>query len=228
MTKKHTETPPYVPKKGLIEVLEVIALHKKGDVITRDELHKRGVSSHLIYPAMAALKFLGLLDESGMLTGGHEAFSKVSPDVNKQREIIERSYSDFFENVKLPLSSEEEAEKKFQEVYGVSERLMKSSFPLFYYLAKEAGIEIIKVREKFYENKEQEKATLQIENDSVEKEKTTEGLDIKVEETNVRSKTAIQFVVSIQVNKFTTEKDIVKMIKTAKKAIHLLKKTDDA
>jgi len=33
----------------------------------------------------------------------------------------------------------------------------------------------------------------------------------------------LQFVISLQVNKFTTEKDIIKMVRTAKRAIHLIK-----
>jgi len=74
MARKRANTPPYVPRKGLRGVLDQLQIHATGDTITRDELHKRGVSAHLIYPAMAALRFLGLLDPSDTLTGRHKAF----------------------------------------------------------------------------------------------------------------------------------------------------------
>ncbi len=229
MARKHSETPPYVPRKGLVEVFDVIALHKKGDVITRDELHKRGVSSHLIYPAIAALRYLGLIDESGTLLGGHEAFSRENCDKELQKEIVKRSYSEFFENVPLPLKSENEAEKKFQEVYNLSERLMKSSFPLFYFLATESGIEIIKgnyddekkvdIEEKVIETKEEKRE---------EQASIPNDVDVKIDEGgHTHRQSHLQFVISLQVNKFTTEKDIMRMVRTAKKAIHLIKKSGD-
>ena len=38
----------------------------------------------------------------------------------------------------------------------------------------------------------------------------------------------VQIAVTIQVNKYTNEKDIIRMVKTAKRAVHLLKKSGDA
>lgn len=232
MAKKHLDTPPYVPKKGLIEVLEAIHGHKKGDVITRDELHKRGVSSHLIYPAMSALQFLGLIDEKGTLLGGHEVFGRENPDKDVQKKIIMNSYNAFFDEAKLPLGNEEEIESKFKEVYNLSEKLMNSAYPLFRYLVEEAKIEIVKKKaeDKEKRKKEEDKVSkkLQEEEKLLSENFTNDEKQLSEEEIISRHRQhVVQIVVSIQVNKYTTEKDITKMVKIAKRAIHLVKKSGD-
>ncbi|MCX7830990.1 MAG: DUF5343 domain-containing protein [Acidobacteria bacterium] len=230
--KRSTETPPYVPKKGLTEVLEAVQAHKKGDVITKEELHKRGVSSHLIYPAMGALRFLGLIDENGTLLGGHEAFGRENSDKDLQKQIIMNSYKDFFEEAKIPFTSEEEIKEKFQEVYNLSEKLTGSCYPLFKHLAEEAGIDLI-IKADFSKN-EKEEETGSIPEVEIKEEKLsseTAGEDKQAFEEEVVGKhrhLGVQVVVTIQVNKYTTEKDIIKMVKTAKKAIHLIRKSGDS
>ncbi|MFB3851742.1 MAG: DUF5343 domain-containing protein [Acidobacteriota bacterium] len=230
--KRSTETPPYVPKKGLSEVLEAIQGHKKGDVITKEELHKRGVSSHLVYPAMSALRFLGLIDENGTLLGGHEAFGRENSDKDLQKEIIINSYKDFFEEAKIPLASEEEVKAKFQEAYNLSEKLMSSCYPLFAYLAGEAGIELVKEKElPRYEEKEGKES---ISESSGKEEKLSSEISADEKEmfeeeiVGKHRHSGVQVIVTIQVNKYTTEKDIIRMVKTAKKAIHLVKKSGDS
>ncbi len=220
MARKHTDTPPYVPKKGLVEILEQIQMHKQGDLIEGDELHKRGVSRHLIYPAMAALRFLGLLDQEDRLLGHHHIFSRENPDREAQKKIIKEAYSDFFESVRLPLESEAEARSKFEQVYGLSERLMNSSFPLFQYLAEGAGITIC--------DKGGEPAG-ETEHDSDRREHQKIETEAGDEETIGKARHGgVQIAVTIQVNKYTNEKDIIRMVKTAKRAVHLLKKSGDA
>lgn len=220
MARKHTDTPPYVPKKGLVEILEQIQMHKQGDLIEGDELHKRGVSRHLIYPALAALRFLGLLDQEDRLLGHHHIFSRENPDREAQKKIIKEAYSDFFESVCLPLESETEARSKFEQVYGLSERLMNSSFPLFQYLAEGAGITIC--------DKGGEPAA-ETEHGSDRREYQKIETEAGDEETIGKARHGgVQIAVTIQVNKYTNEKDIIRMVKTAKRAVHLLKKSGDA
>ncbi len=230
--KRSTETPPYVPKKALLDVLEAISGHKKGDVITKEELHKRGISSHLIQPAISALRFLGLLDESGILLGGHEAFGRENPDKKMQKQIIQNSYRSFFDEVDLPLNSEEELKDKFQEVYGISEKLMGSCFPLFLYLAEESGLTVLKVDNSEKNEGEGEQKNISEKENREEKlssQFTSEEKQVIEEETIGKHKhTGVQVVVTIQVNKYTTEKDIMKMVRTAKKAIHLIRKSGDS
>jgi len=45
MSRKHSNTPPYVPRAGFRAVLDSIQNHKPGEVIRRDVLHKKGLSS---------------------------------------------------------------------------------------------------------------------------------------------------------------------------------------
>lgn len=221
MARKHTDTPPYVPKKGLIEILDQIQMHGEGDLINGEELHKRGVSRHLIYPAMAALRFLGLMDQEDRLVGRHQIFNRQNPDREAQKKVIREAYSDFFESVKIPLSGEGETRNKFEEIYGLSERLMNSSFPLFQFLAEGAGIELFskgaEVKTEQAENTEPQAHFSKAEAEAGEEEavgKTRHG--------------GVQIAVTIQVNKYTNEKDIIRMVKTAKRAVHLLKKSGDA
>jgi len=220
MARKHTDTPPYVPKKGLLEILDHIQGHKEGDLIEGEELHKRGISKHLIYPAMASLRFLGLLDQSDRLTGSHSIFNREKPDREAQKKVIREAYADYFENAPAPLASEEAVRAKFEETYGLSERLMNSSLPLFEYLAEEAGITLFDksagAPETAHPASQQER---RLKADAEEHE----------DETLAKARHGgVQIAVTIQVNKYTSEKDIIRMVKTAKRAVHLLKKSGDS
>ena len=220
MARKHTDTPPYVPKKGLIEILEQIQMHKQGDLIEGDELHKRGVSRHLIYPALAALRFLGLIDQEDRLVGNHHIFNRQTPDRDAQKKIVREAYGDFFESVKIPMDSEAEARSKFEQVYGLSERLMNSSFPLFQYLAEGAGMTL------YDKGGEAAPESDQAPDHRDHLKSEAESGD---EETIGKARhSGVQIAVTIQVNKYTNEKDIIRMVKTAKRAVHLLKKSGDA
>lgn len=230
MVRKSSETPPYIPKKGLLEVFEVLQLHKKGDVITKDELHKRGISTHLIYPSLAALKFLKLIDENGTLLGGHEAFSVTNPDIELKKAIVMSAYKDFFDEVNLPLDSLDEIQKKFKEVYGISERLANSAFPIFEFLCKEAEIKLLKEKNELKEMikeariliEEEEKGEKKEEEKKVEEKKEDESEEEILLKTFMKEK--IPVLITLQINKYTTEKDVIKMVKTAKKALLYLQK----
>jgi hypothetical protein len=225
MARKHTDTPPYVPKKGLIAVLEQIQGHKQGDLIERDELHKRGVSAHLIYPAMAALRFLGLLDQTDHIIGNHTIFGRENPDRDAQKKVIKEAYCEFFEDVELPLENDEAIKNRFEKIYGLSERLMNSSFPLFEYLAHEAGIALYSKASPSRESSDPS-AHIDISDPATEHSKA-EKEPSEEEAARIRHG-GVQVAVTIQVNKYTNEKDIIKMVKTAKRAIHLLKKSGDS
>jgi hypothetical protein len=229
MARKHTDTPPYVPKKGLIEILEQIQIHKEGDLIEGEELHKRGVSKHLIYPAMAALRFLGLLDQTDHLIGHHKIFSREKPDRDAQKKVVRDAYCDFFENAVLPLESDDVLKSRFQEIYGLSERLMNSSFPLFEYLAEGSGITLC------HKNNGQGGSSSVSAADAGRDPgnpgahpSRTEGEFGEDEAVAKTRHGGVQVVVTIQVSKYTNEKDIIKMVKTAKRAVHLLKKSGDS
>lgn len=229
--KRSTEKPPYIPKKSLIDVLEAIQGHKKGDVLTKEELHKRGVSFHLVNPAMSALRFLGLMDENGTLLGGHKFFRRENSDKASQKEIIINSYKEFFEKVKIPLESKEDIRAKFQEVYNLSDKLMVSCYPLFEQLAEEAGIVLVKENETKKPERKEEKNIISETKDKEENlSSRISANEEQVFEEDFVGKhrhSGVQVVVTIQVNKYTTEKDIIRMVKTAKKAIHLVKKSGD-
>lgn len=236
MSRKRAHTPPYVPRKGLRAVLDQLQLHGAGDALTRDELHKRGVSAHLIYPAMAALRFLGLLGDDDRLTGRHTAFNREAPDRPAQEAAVREGYSDFFSVVELPVESVEVLRQKFQEVYELSDRVVNSAFPLFQFLGQEAGIDLTlqgsraPIAEEDNLPTPRQVAALAEELPDTDREllrmASAEGLGT---EQGIRIRHAgYQIVLNLQVTKFTTEKDLIKMIKTAKRAIHLLKKAGDA
>ncbi len=235
MARQHTDTPPYVPRKGLRAVLDSLQIHNEGQAITRDELHKRGISAHLIYPAMAALRYLGILDAKDRLTERYKAYNRDKPDLAGQQRIVKDAYSDFFNKVKLPQPSIESVRDQFQKVYELSERVVNSAFPLFQYLAQEAGIALaVEGANAPIADEPQDAAPAK----AGEPDKEAPGNDLLKAaaaagdelggDTGIRIRhTGYQIVLNIQVTKFTTDKDIIKMIKTARRAVHLLRKAGD-
>ncbi len=229
MAKKRTATPPYVPRKGLRAVLDHIQARKAGDLLTREELHKRGLSSHLTYPALAALRFIGVLDEHDQLTGTQQAFSRDNPDVKAQEALVRKAYSDFFEAVPLPAADLDALKTRFQEVYELSDRVINSAFPLFQYLAQEAKIDLVKGGTPSLPAEEHRHVvhpTAHGEDvDNVAVAASLEGL-AKDEPLRIKH-TGYQIVINLQVTKYTSEKDLIKMVRTANRAIHLIWKAGD-
>ena len=145
MAKKRTDTPPYVPRKGLRTVLDHIQSRAAGDLLTREELHKRGLSAHLTYPALAALRFIGLLDDQDRLTGKHLAFKPGhgghpyagGSDPRSLRRLL---------RCRIPSGRRHgRAQGTVPEgLHDLSDRVINSSFSLFQYLAQEAGIALVK------------------------------------------------------------------------------------
>ncbi len=235
MARQHTDTPPYVPRKGLRAVLDSLQVHNQGETITRDELHKRGISAHLIYPAMAALRFLGILDPKDRLTGRFRAFNRDKPDFAEQQAIVREAYGDFFDKVPLPQPSVDLLRDQFQKVYELSDRVVNSAFPLFQYIGQEAGIALTAqgakapiadelpaapVAESYGPSKEEAGSELL-------RAAAAAGEEIGGD-TGIRIRhTGYQIVLNIQVTKFTSDKDIIRMIKTARRAVHLLRKAGD-
>lgn len=230
MPRKRAATPPYVPRKGFRTVLDHIQSRQPGEVLTRDELHKRGLSAHLTYPAMAALRFIGLLDDEDHLTGQHAAFSREKPDLVTQERLIREAYADFFGKVALPMASLEELKDRFQEVYELSDRVINSAFPLFQFLAQEAGIQLAEEGSGAPILDEPRQAVHRRERQDMTDEElaalvTPAALERAGSEEPIRIKhTGYQIVINLQVTKYTSEKDLIKMVRTANRAIHLLKK----
>lgn len=233
MARKATKTPPYVPRKGLRAILDHVQNHAPGEVLSKEELHKRGLSSHWTYPALAALRFLGILDEGDRLTGKHLAFSPDKPDRPAQRAILKEAYADFFEVASLPMASLEEIRKAFQEIYDLSERVTVSAFPIFQMLTEEAGMELVRGEARPPSPPQEETpregpppAQRPPVPSGDEEESLLKRASLGEDAVRIRH-TGYQIVLNLQVTKYTTEKDIIKMIRTANRAIHLMKKAGD-
>jgi len=230
MAKKRADTPPYVPRKGLRTVLDHIQSRRAGEVLTREELHKRGLSAHLTYPALAALRFIGLLDDADRLTGKHAAFSREAPDRQAQAALVREAYDEFFEAVPIPAGDLDALKERFQQVYELSDRVINSAFPLFQSLAQDAGIALVagdapapiadEPRHVVHPAAHALDMAGELTANSLEKHTPGE------EAIRIRH-TGYQIVINVQVTKHTTEKDIIKMVRTANRAIHLLKKSGD-
>lgn len=226
MTRKAANTPPYVPRKGLRAVLDHAQSHKTGETLSRDELHKRGLSSHWTYPALAALRFLGILDDNDKLTGKHLAFSPEKPDLDVQKELILKAYSDFFDNVELPLPNLDVLKNTFRDIYDLSERVTNSAFPIFQSLAEDSGIELVQQDTR---PGAAGGANRSANGSRSNGEEGSEAGAVSLNaDTPVRIRhTGYQVVINLQVTKYTTEKDLMKMIRTANRAVHLMKKAGD-
>ena len=175
------------------------------------------------------MRFIGLLDDKDQLTGKHAAYSRDAPDIPVQAGLIRGAYSDFFDAASLPAEGLEPLKGQFQEVYELSDRVINSAFPLFQYLAQEAGITLVKNGAAVPIADEPRRVmhplahTLDPQGDftttSVEKLPGEEPLRIR--------HTGYQIVINLQVTKHTTEKDIIKMVRTANRAVHLIRKAGD-
>jgi len=218
--KKTSNTPPYVPRKGLHAVLDFAQRLKTGDQLLREDLHKRGVSAHWTYPALASLRFLGLLDASDHLTGLHIAYDPENPDKSAQKTIIRKAYHEFFSQVDIPLSNLQSARERFMKIYDLSERVTNSAFPIFAYLTEEAGIQLVDSERKGTESKPELRPDI-IDEDKVVSSSTNLEYPVQIRHLGY------QVVINLQVTKFTSEKDLMKMIRTANRAVHLMKKAGD-
>lgn len=220
MMTKVMSTPPYVPKKGLRAILDFVQHHGKGDKLSREELHKRGLSAHWTYPALAALRFLGLLDAKDRLTGKHLAFSREEPDFRVQESVLKSAYGDFFRQVALPVKDTGRLKELFQGVYNLSDRVTTSAFPIFQYLAEEAHIPlVVSSSDSLGENN----VTYSTGEEVKAPPRTAPGGNEPLQVRHL----GYQVTVNLQVTKYTTEKDLMKMIRTANRAIHLMKKSGD-
>ncbi len=225
MTRKAANTPPYVPRKGLRAVLDHAQSHKAGETLSREELHKRGLSSHWTYPALAALRFLDILDDDDKLTGTHLAFSQEKPDLEAQKKVIHKAYAEFFKTVRLPVESLDALKNAFRDVYDLSERVNNSAFPIFQSLAEECGIELVR---QDPQAKGGETAANAESSARAAEGESADPVALLSSDSPVRIRhTGYQVVINLQVTKYTTEKDLIKMIRTANRAVHLMKKAGD-
>jgi hypothetical protein len=232
MVKKGSSTPPYVPRKGLKAVLDQIQAHGAGELLAREDLHRRGLSSHWTYPALAALRFLGILDDEDRLTGRHRAFDREKPDLPAQQALLKEAYAEFFEQTQLPLADEEASRRKFQEVYKLSERVANSAFPIFEMLASDAGLHLTAAPAPGEAPSGGGEPSPSAAGPDPRAEEGDPGADVlqrasRDEPVRIRH-TGYQIVINLQVTKYTTEKDLIKMVRTANRAIHLLKKAGDS
>jgi hypothetical protein len=228
MAKKSLATPPYVPRKGLRAVLDQVQSQPAGTAVAREDLHKRGLSSHWTYPALAALRFLKILDEDDRLTGRHIAFNRENPDRPAQQALLREAYSDFFDEVRLPLADDEELRAKFQEVYKLSERVANSACPVFEMLASEAGLKLTAATSLPAKEAQLEPQAGEGAGDAQAAPETELVRRLGPDEPVRIRHTGYQIVINLNVNKYTTEKDLIRMVRTANRAIHLLKKSGES
>lgn len=231
--RKIFTTPPYVPRTGFKQLMEVIYTKQTGEILQKDDLVKRKVSTHLIYPSLAALRFLKVIDKDDRLLGPHAYFSPVEPNKGGISETVKKAYGDFFDNAKLPSANIEELQSAFSQTYELSERLSNSAFPFFLWMAELGEIELLgngnpATMKLISEIEKPQVIHNQTINpiSAVKEHEPAEISDIPLEDMRVRH-TPFQIVLHLTINKFSSERDIIKMIRTAKKAIQIYRKTGD-
>ena len=144
---------------------------------------------------------------------------------------MREAYSDFFRAVPLPAPDALALKTQFQMVYELSDRVVNSAFPLFQFLAQEAGIALTaqgvhapileEPRKPVHEARESDGEELPLVADDVARAAEPAAHTLRVKHTGY------QIVLNVQVTKYTTEKDILRMIKTANRAVHLARKAGD-
>lgn len=141
-TKTATLVPPYLSISKLNKVIEIFSTRNITE-ITSKELKGYGFGESDSYLAIAALKFLGLLDNEGNVNRelSKKLQLKGSPKLEALKDIVKKSYSLIFDRVPDPFSiSNDELHNEFKIQYNLTPRLATTAIPAFLWLSELAEL----------------------------------------------------------------------------------------
>lgn len=140
--------PPYGSVNRLRYVFDMLSTHNFPQ-LTSSLLKSRGFSGTDAFQVIAALKFLGVIDNDGNKT---DKMAKLQLRGEEKTtailEILKGAYARLFETVQEPNKlNKDDLYNDFISVYGLSGRLASTAVPNFLWLCKEAGLEVIETLE---------------------------------------------------------------------------------
>lgn len=149
MTKQKIKkpNPPYIGGNKLKQLLNLFSSRSFSRIDISD-LTDRGFSKSEAYQAFQALRFLGLVDDDGNTTDNTKKLGmKGQKREDTLQDIVKSSYNKLFKIVPEPYSlTRDELHNEFMAIYGLSNRMARSTTPAFLWISEEASL--IKVRKK--------------------------------------------------------------------------------
>lgn len=128
---------PYCTVKGFRSCLQALS-RNPADIVDRQALVERGLSPHAAYPVLGALRFLGLVDESGRLLPTIDAF--IGDDLPGRRALVEAAYAELLADVTFPVEDREFVDRIMVERHGVAPGVAPFCSTFFLWLAAESGM----------------------------------------------------------------------------------------
>lgn len=148
MKAENNSKPPYGSVSRLRQALNLLATHNFSQIGT-EEFINRGYSTTDAFQTVAALKFLGIINQDGQRTEKMTNLQLKGEERTKaMEEIVKMAYSKLFETVQEPNKlGKDELFNDFVSVYQLSTRLATTAVPNFLWLCSEAGLEIVEPME---------------------------------------------------------------------------------
>jgi hypothetical protein len=135
---------PYCTVKGFRGCLDILR-QSPPDVVDRQSLVDRGMSPHAVYPVLGALRFLGLVDDVGHLTGDVASFLD-DQDVAGRRRVFDRSYVRVLADVHFPVDDREDVDRILMDRHDVAPGVAAFCSTFFLWFAAESGVPVVEAR----------------------------------------------------------------------------------
>ena len=134
--------PPYGPTRGMLQALEMLRKTTPSR-IDSDFLRDSGVAPGNEYKVAGALKFLGLVDESGRPTEKSRLL-KTKGDTYSQtlKEIVRTAYADLFQRLDAGKMNRDEIYNYFVTEGGLGAEMANKATRFFVKLCELAGIDL--------------------------------------------------------------------------------------
>jgi hypothetical protein len=134
---------PYCTVKGFRRALEVLRVDPP-ERVDRASMVDRGLSPHAVYPVLGALRFLGLIDDSGRVEPALQAFLDDA-DIDGRRAIFQSSYAGILPTLALPVEDREDVDKLLVEKHGCAAGVAAFCSTFLLWLAAESGLAVARV-----------------------------------------------------------------------------------
>jgi hypothetical protein len=142
---EETTNRPYAPPSNVVSVLQRLRSRNLPDRINTDYLRDAGISDGTVSRALFALRFLGLIDEGGLLT---ESLKSIHTSTDEEYKVIlagliKEAYKEVFSVLDPSQDSQDKILNVFRRYTPASQRMRMVIF--FLGMCREAGIPTLDV-----------------------------------------------------------------------------------
>lgn len=137
---EETTNRPYAPPSNVVSVLQRLRSRNLPDRINTDYLRDSGISEGTVSRALFALRFLGLIDEGGLLTESLKSIHTATDEEYKAilSGLTKEAYKEVFSVIDPSQDSQDKILNVFRRYTPASQRMRMVIF--FLGMCREAGI----------------------------------------------------------------------------------------